>query len=109
MPRTNDEASPSVALFWDCAHQLFEIDNVEESTMFGFRCIRVSGQFVAMPADDSLWVKLPEARVSALIASAHGQVCAPNGKPFREWVGISRLDESTWMQLLHESIDFVRP
>lgn len=97
------------ALFWDCAAQLYAIDGVAESTMFGFGCIRIRDEFVAMPARDSLWVKLPAARVSALIESGDGEPCAPNGRRFREWVGIPRLDETTWMALLRESIEFVRP
>lgn len=96
-------------LFWDCAAQLYEIEDVVESTMFGFRCVRVAGQFVAMPADGRLWVKLPEARVSGLIDDGVGEVCAPGGRPFREWVAIADLDEALWMTLLRESIEFVRP
>ncbi len=106
---SSNEMNPAEALFWDCVAQLYEIDGVVESTMFGFGCLRVEGQFVAMPADDSLWVKLPKARVESLIDSGVGEVCAPNGRPFREWVGVRRLDEATWMNLLRDSIDFVRP
>jgi hypothetical protein len=95
-------------LFWDCAAQLYDIDGVVESTMFGFRCIRASSQFVGMPAGNQLWVKLPEARVSELIDDGVGVVCAPNGRPFREWVGILAIDEDLWMDLLTASIDFVR-
>ena len=99
---------PEHDLFWDCAAQLYEVDGVVESTMFGFRCLRVGDQFLAMPADGQLWVKLAEARVDEMIDSGAGVVCAPAGRPFREWVGITTLDEELWLELLRESIEFVR-
>ena len=106
MAETTNEAE---AVFWDCAAELFSLPGVVESTMFGFRCLRVDGQFVGMPADDSLWVKLPADRVDELIDSGVGEVCAPSGRPFKEWVGIPSIDEDLWLSLLTESIDFVRP
>lgn len=77
--------------------------------MFGFRCLRVENQFVGMPANEQLWVKLPEDRVNQLIDDGVGEVCMPNGRRFREWVGIPDADEALWLALLTESIDFVRP
>ncbi len=98
------------ALFWDCAAELFHMDeDAHEGTIFGFRCLRVREEFSSMPANDQLWVKLPEERVNELIEADVGEVCAPAGRPFREWVAISDLDEGLWLTLMHESADFVRP
>lgn len=110
-PKKKAAKKPSEAdeLFWDCAAQLYGEPGVVESTMFGFKCLRVDTQFVGMPADNQLWVKLPEDQVNELIDSGVGVVCAPAGRPFREWVGIPDLDEGLWMTLLHDSIAFVRP
>jgi hypothetical protein len=44
-----------------------------------------------------------------LIESGAGEACAPNGRRFREWVGIRSLDEDLWLSLLNDSITFVRP
>ncbi len=44
-----------------------------------------------------------------LIDDGIGEVCAPNGRPFREWVVIAAPDEALWMALLHDSVEFVRP
>ena len=77
--------------------------------MFGFDCLRVQNQFVGMPANDQLWVKLPEERVNQLIADGVGDVCRPNGRRFREWVGIRQINEERWLEFLRESIEFVRP
>ena len=96
-------------LFWDCAAELCEVPGVTESTMFGCRCLRVDNEFVGMPADNTLWVKLPASQVSMLIDSEVGEVCAPNGQRFREWVRIRSCDHDLWMQLLTDSIAFVRP
>ena len=100
---------PSEALFWDCAAEMYNQPGVIESTMFGFRCIRVDEQFVAMPADDAMFVKLPATRVTELLGSGRGEECAPAGRRFKEWVKIRELDEAWWLELLAESIDFVRP
>ena len=96
-------------LFWDCAHELYNLPEVREGTIFGFRCLRAGGNFVGMPVDDGLWVKLPESRVNELIDAGTGDLCRPNGRIFREWVTISELDESLWLGLLRESVDFVHP
>ena len=103
------DATEADDVFWDCAAQLYEQPGVMESTMFGFRCLRVDDQFVGMPVQDSLWVKLPATQVEELIESGVGEVCAPNGRRFREWVGIPSIDERLWLELLNDSITFVRP
>lgn len=104
-----DETHTAEALFWDCAAQCYDLDDVIEGTIFGFRCLRVGEQFVAMPANDALWVKLPEPRVLELIEAGDGAPCRPNGRVFREWVEVRDADEQRWVDLLHESIEFVRP
>ncbi len=104
-----DRAGEAEDLFWACAERLYEQPGVAPSTMFGFPCIRVDDQFVAMPARDSLWVKLPADQVNHLIESGVGEICAPGGRPFREWVEIRSLDGPLWVKLLNDSIDFVRP
>ena len=64
---------------------------------------------MALPANDSLWVKLPEDHVNDLIDAGIGQECKPNGRVFREWVAIPNHDEALWLDLLRQSIDFVCP
>ncbi len=62
-----------------------------------------------MPVDDALWVKLPESQVNDLIDEGLGLECRPNGRVFREWLSVPIIDEGIWMELLNDSIDFVRP
>ena len=96
-------------LFWRCADQLSAIEGVAEGTIFGFRCLRVDDEFVGMPANGQLWVKLDEARVTELLDEGLGEECRPNGRVFRAWLAVPILDEDLWMDLLTESIEIVRP
>lgn len=41
-------------LFWDCARRVDGIDGVAEATMLGRRCLRIHGDFLAMPVDGQL-------------------------------------------------------
>jgi hypothetical protein len=93
--------------FWEIADAFLVRDGVDEGTMFGFRCIRAKGEFVAMPGNTfgGLVVKLPADRVSGLIDQGVGQSVAPAGRPFKEWVAVD--DETLWTSLIEESIAFV--
>ena len=93
--------------FWDVAEEFLARDGVEQGTMFGFRCIRADGEFVAMPGNrfGGMVVKLPADRVAGLIEDGIGSSIAPAGRPFKEWVGVN--DDSLWRRLIEESIRFV--
>lgn len=103
------EQSASEELFWQCADELSAIEGLAEGTIFGFRCLRVDGEFVAVPANDSLWLKLTEARVDELIADGAGEPCRPNGRRFKAWLQVRHLDKGLWLDLIEESAEIVRP
>lgn len=94
----------SEAVFWDVAEELLARPDVEEGTMMGHRCLRVNGGFAAMHStrEDSLIVKLTEARVDELVDEGVGQPFAPAGKVFKEWVLVS--DPSAWAALMREAV-----
>lgn len=54
-------------------------------------------------------VKLPRDRVDELIGLGIGQLFAPAGKVFREWVAIPKPDRRSWTTLLAEAVAFVAP
>jgi hypothetical protein len=98
------------ALFWELAAELCAEDSrVAEGTIMNGRCLRVSGEFLAMAEfkDCGLIVKLPRTRVSELVASGIGQPFAPAGRVFREWVSVPALDRQLWRELLREGVTFV--
>jgi hypothetical protein len=90
--------------FWEIAFEFLGRDDVEEGKMFGFGCLRASGQFVAMPGNTfgGMVVKLPANRVTALIEAGTGSPVAPAGRPFKEWVAVD--DQTLWPGLIEESI-----
>lgn len=100
-PKPNEDA------FWEVAEEFLARGVVDEGTMFGFRCIRAKGEFVAMPGNTfgGMVVKLPAGRVAHLLDSGDGAPVAPAGRTFKEWVAVE--DQSQWTALIEESIAFV--
>ena len=97
-------------LFWKLAAELQARDpRVVEGTIMNGRCLRVGKEFLALVdfKETGLVVKLPRARVDALIEEGVGRAFAPAGKVFREWVSIPEPDRGRWAALLDEGVDFV--
>lgn len=97
------------AFFWDVATPFLADDNITKSTMMGFPCLRIDGDYFAS-ADHrtgDLIAKLPAARVQALIDDGDGEPFAPNGRRFREWVRITARDADRWQALITEAKTFV--
>jgi hypothetical protein len=100
------------ALFWDLIDELRERDQrIEEGTIMGGRCVRVSGEFLGLVdyKGSGMVVKLPRDRVDELASEGIGRPFAPAGKVFREWVSIPELNRRRWQKLLVEAITFVAP
>lgn len=97
-------------LFWELAADLQdENPGVVEGTIMNGRCLRVGQEFLALIdfKGSGLVVKLPKARVAALIASGKGQPFAPAGRVFSEWVSVPKPDRELWRSLLREGVTFV--
>ena len=106
MPQTDE------SLFWELIEELqLEDPRVEEGTIMGGRCARVSGEFLGLFdfKGSGMVVKLPKDRVAELIDQGVGQPFAPANKVFKEWVAVPERDRRRWRSLLHESIEFVAP
>ena len=99
----------NLAFFWSLAEPHLTEENIVKSTMMGFPCLRVNGDFFASVHHKTgdLIVKLPANRVLDLIETEVGEPFAPNGRRFKEWVAISNRDETLWQQLIHEARAFV--
>lgn len=101
--------TPGEERFWELAEPFLLRSGVTRSTMMGFPCLRLHGQFFASAdrANGNLLVKLPEARVDALVAAGRAESFAPAGRRFREWAAIPFARSRTWRKLLDEAHDFV--
>jgi TfoX/Sxy family transcriptional regulator of competence genes len=76
---------------------------------FGSSALRFEGRIFAMLAHDRLVVKLPAARVTALVDDGEGErYDAGKGRPMKEW--LSLLPDSTvpWSDIAHEAFRFAR-
>ena len=76
---------------------------------FGDRTMKVNGKIFAMLVRGQLVVKLPKARVIALVLSGEGQAFDANkGKPMKEWFRLAEDSGLNWLALSQEALDFVR-
>ena len=92
--------------FWSLAEPLLEQAGVTRSTMMGFPCLRLDGDFFAScdHRTGSLVVKLDESRVTALVEAGRAEEFAPSGRRFREWASIPVRRQRSWGALLDEAL-----
>ena len=70
--------------------------------------LKVGGKIFAMLVREKLVVKLPRARVDALVASGDGErFDAGKGKPMAEWFELSPGSTKRWRALADEAMAFV--
>jgi len=103
------QGSETTQYFCDIAAAFLEREGVTEGSLMGFPCLHVNGDFFSTCdyCNGDLIVKLPRTRVTNLIEAGHGDVLAPAGRTFKEWVLIKRRDKKTWVALMNESREFV--
>jgi TfoX/Sxy family transcriptional regulator of competence genes len=76
---------------------------------FGSSTLRFDKKIFAMLANDRLVVKLPKARVDALVDAGEGVRFDGNkGKPMKEWFSVDPGSQLEWRSLTDEALDFVR-
>jgi hypothetical protein len=74
---------------------------------FGAGALKVRGKIFAMPAQGTLVLKLPSARVAALVAEGRGQRFDPgHGRLMKEWIALDG-GEGEWLELAREAFAFV--
>ena len=77
---------------------------------FGANALKINKKIFAMLAsDDRFVVKLPRARVDALVAGGQGERFDPrhNGRAMREWLVVGAGREARWLPLAREAMEFV--
>ena len=102
----NVEPTPGETRFWELAQPLLDQTAVTRSTMMGFPCLRLRGDFFAAVdrRRGDLVVKLNEARVNYLVDRGQAEAFAPSGRPFREWAAIPYQRRRNWARLLVEAL-----
>lgn len=90
--------TPGENRFWELAQPLLDQAGVARSTMMGFPCLRLHGDFFATcdRRTGDLVVKLDEGQVNRLIDDGKAGPFAPNGRRFREWAAIPYTRSRTW-------------
>ena len=93
--------------FWELAAPLLEQAGVTRSTMMGFPCLRLDGDFFAScdHRNGNLVVKLDEPRVNQLLDAGNADPFAPSGRPFREWASVPLQKHRSWGRLLDEALE----
>jgi len=76
---------------------------------FGSPGLRIHNKIFAMLVRGTLVLKLPRARVDALVASGEGERFDPrrNGRLMKEWVIIDPTSQEEWLPLAKEAMEFV--
>jgi hypothetical protein len=103
-------ATPDTQRFESLVDELSRLDGVEPPTPgrgFGSGALRFGGKIFAMCVDGELVVKLPAARVSALVADGAGvHFDANKGKPMKEWFRLASTSTLDWSDLAREALAF---
>ena len=77
------------------------------STTIGLHGLMVNGKLFARFTRRTLVVKLPEDRVSALVAARVGMQCDPGRGRLRKWLKVTST-KASWIDLAMEAHDFVK-
>ena len=103
---TDRTASRADERFWTLARPLLDQAGVTRSTMMGFPCLRLDGDFFAScdRHTGDLVVKLDATRAATLIEAGKAEPFAPNGRRFREWARIPQRRHRSWPALLDEAL-----
>jgi hypothetical protein len=86
-----------------------EVPDRSARRRFGSDTLRARGSIFAMVSQGRLVVKLPAARVGALIADGTGlPFDGGKGRPMKEWLVVANADDGTSAALADEALDFAR-
>jgi len=78
------------------------------SNGFGSSALRFQNKIFAMLVRGRLVLKLPKARVDALVADGSGiRFDANRGTPMKEWLSLDPASELPWAPLAREAFQFV--
>ena len=83
------------------------MEGPEAKQAFGTSALRLRNKIVAMLARERLVVKLPAARVDALVASGDGtHFDAGKGRPMKQWLSLEPASNVEWLPLVREAMAY---
>ena len=79
------------------------------SRLFGYSALKVHDKIFAMMSSQGHFVvKLPKARVDALVDGGAGRRFeASQGRPMKEWLQVDSAPSQDWLELAREALEFV--
>lgn len=81
---------------------------LSEPAKFGANALEVHGKiFAALTRGSDLLLKLPPARVDALVAARCARRFAGGGRAMNGWILVSPVDRAEWIALSEEARNFV--
>ncbi|WP_214323891.1 hypothetical protein [Nonomuraea sediminis] len=92
-------------LFDDLMQEYLIRPAVSTGRMLHAEGLKVNGKFFAFVSQDRLILKLPAARVTALVTDGEAHIFTSGNRKMREWVAITT--QASWEPLLAESYTFV--
>lgn len=110
MPSPRASSSQSIEKVFDALRKEGGIDPFQHAAKraFGSNGLKVNGRIFAMPSQDTLVLKLPKARVDALVAAGVGVRFDPgHGRVMKEWIALGA-PTARWLPLAREARDFVK-
>lgn len=84
-------------------------DETQSKKTFGSSALKVHNKIFAMLVRGKLVLKLPKARVDALVVSGDGEYYDPrhDGRLMKEWIVMETASEQEWLSLAREAMAFV--
>lgn len=107
----NDDASTGTERFEELVAALAAVEAIDRRRARGFGqgALTIGGTMFAVPHRFGLLLKLPAARVAALLQSGDGLAFdAGRGRAMKEWVVIKPGSADSWQLLAVEALRFVR-
>jgi TfoX/Sxy family transcriptional regulator of competence genes len=105
IPRTEADIDPRFA---PIAAAFAADPSVRSGWMMSSYGLKVNGKIFAMFGKGRLVVKLPKARVDALVKSGRGERFDPgHGRLMKEWIAFDT-EAKDWLELAEEACRFVR-
>lgn len=96
-------------LFNDIAAHMANTDNVAKGSMFGAKCLKISGKAFAMFHKGNMVFKLPPESHPTMFELEGVAMFEPMpGRTMNGWINVPPNHESQWERFSYEALNYVR-